>query len=291
MEIPETIHTKQDDVVSSIEAMIILCSRLSYPNRLCDLEDHFICQTAQLSCIINFMLEFIYDRWHHLLEFSTERFPPTILEQYAHTILTANCPFDDLAGFLDVKIHNITQPGDYQRVNYNSYLKTHAYKYQAVSAPNGIIILCSGPVEGRRADGAVLAWLGLLEEWAQHARGYGKQLLLLYGDLAYGETDVVVSGLKKVENLTREEQNFNNVMSKYQESVEWSLGKVCNLWASLNYKLQMKSHLSLIGKHFLVSVLLTNAHTYLHGSQIAHYFQLKPPTLTEYFMCSDMCDV
>ncbi|KDQ53695.1 hypothetical protein JAAARDRAFT_61093 [Jaapia argillacea MUCL 33604] len=240
-------------------------------------ESRFTCSSGALSQIIAFMTDFIHDSWHHLLEFHHSQFPLLHLEQYAHATHTESCPFNDVVSFMDVKIHRISPPGDNQCINYNSYSKSHTYKYQAVLTPDGLITLCAGPMEGWRANVVVVQWSVLLEVWFEHARGYNNQPLLLYANPAYGKTDVVVSGLKKVWDLVENEQRFNTVMSKYRESVS-------NLWAFLKHVQQMKLHISPIRKYFQVAVLLTNAHSCQYGSDIAEYFQSKPPSLGEYFV-------
>ncbi|KDQ52346.1 hypothetical protein JAAARDRAFT_138880, partial [Jaapia argillacea MUCL 33604] len=62
---------------------------------------------------------------HHLLEFYHSQFSLQCLEQYAHAIHTENCSFGDVLAFMDVKILNISQPGDNQCINYNSYSKSN----------------------------------------------------------------------------------------------------------------------------------------------------------------------
>ena len=72
-------------------------------------------------------------------------------------------------------------------------------------------------------------------------------------------------------------------MAQLWQSVEWSFGKLGNLWAFLHYKPGIQTHLSPVARYFRVAVLLTNAHTSLYGSQIGKYFGCKPPTFDEYF--------
>jgi nuclease HARBI1 len=214
--LPHTLRTDQGHVFTAEEALIITCSRLSYPNHLRDLEDRFARDSTSISRIFNVMIDHIYDNFHHLFDtFEPNRFTPDVLEGWAYAILAANCPFDDIVLFVDAKIHDHARPGDNQRVDYNGYSKSHAYKYQALTAPHGLIVHCSGPVEGRRADSHLMEFSGLLDTLQKHCHGYGGCQLLLYGDPAYSTSDIVVSGLKMVRELSEEEQDFNRVMSKY----------------------------------------------------------------------------
>ena len=197
--------------------------------------------------------------------------------------MSAGSPMDDIVMFIDVTFEMTACPGDNQRVMYNSYKKGHGYKWQGVTSPDRHLALCHGPVEGHHADGHILDWSGLEELIRNVFHGYGGRQLFVYGDPAYGEMDVIVSGLKKVQDLSPLKQQFNTTMAQLQQSVECSFGKLGNLWAFLNYKPGIQTHLSPVACYFHVTVLLTNAHTSLYGLHISKYFGCKPPTVNEYF--------
>lgn len=95
----------------------------------------------------------------------------------------------DVWAIIDATFDPIARPTDDQRVNYSGYLKGHANKYQGVETPDGHLTLCGGPIEGRRADGALLRFTKLPEAAAEWAHGYGGRQLFIYGDPAYGETE------------------------------------------------------------------------------------------------------
>ncbi|KAE9398689.1 hypothetical protein BT96DRAFT_821608, partial [Gymnopus androsaceus JB14] len=104
----------------------------------------------------------------------------------------------------------------------------------------------------------------------------------IYADPAYGKSVQIVSGLKKVQDLTLLKQQFNTCMAELCMSVKWGFGKVANYWAFLNYAQDLSVHKSPIVCYFLVAVLPTNCHTCLHGSETSRYFGLAPPKLDEY---------
>jgi len=54
-------------------------------------------------------------------------------------------------------------------------------------------------------------------------------------------------------------------MSSVRVSVEWMFGSICNYFALIDMKKQQKINLSAIGKIYIVSSLLQNAHTCLYG--------------------------
>lgn len=284
MKIPQKYRTAKGDVFTAVDALAILCNRLAYPCRIPDLCDRWVRDHGAISRVCNDLVHYIYDEWHHLLEPERlQHFTPRQLETFSSALVAAGCPMRDVWAIIDATFDPIARPTDDQRVNYSGYLKGHANKYQGVETPDGHLTLCGGPIEGRRADGALLRFTKLPEAAAEWAHGYGGRQLFIYGDPAYGETDTVVSGLKKVEQLSAEEQGFNTEMSKIRQCVEWSFGKVFNYWSFLNYPDNLKSHLSPVSKYFLVAVLLTNAHTSIYGSQTSQFFNLPPPTLEQYF--------
>jgi hypothetical protein len=71
-------------------------------------------------------------------------------------------------------------------------------------------------------------------------------------------------------------------MSGLRISVEHAFGKIMNYWAYTGYKRGMKIGISPVGAYYIVSVLLSNTHTCIYGSQMASQFGLSPPTPEEY---------
>ncbi|GMF51745.1 unnamed protein product [Phytophthora fragariaefolia] len=61
---------------------------------------------------------------------------------------------------------------------------------------------------------------------------------LLYGDPAYGQTDVISSPFDKM-GATREEIEVNGSLSKVRISVEWMFGKIIGEWAMMDFKRKM----------------------------------------------------
>ena len=52
----------------------------------------------------------------------------------------------------------------------------------------------------------------------------------------------------------------------------------------MDFHKNLKIGLSSVGKMYIVSALLRNAHTCFNGNQTSEYFNLAPPTLEEYFV-------
>ena len=86
---------------------------------------------------------------------------------------------------------------------------------------------------------------------------------VIYGDPAYmawQETSWLLIGEL---DLTDDQQEFNSQMSKVRTCVEWGFGKICQLFAFLDFKKNLKLLLQPIGKYYLVAVILVNCHTCL----------------------------
>ena len=143
-------------------------------------------------------------------------------------------------------------------------------KFQSVVVPDGLIANLSGPYEGN----------GLLPLLEQHAIHNGAPLCL-YGDPVY-PLSVHPQGPYKDRQLTPGMELFNKSMSSVRVSVEWLFGSICNYFALIDMKKQQKVNLSAIGKIYIVSALLQNAHTCSYGNIVSNFFELSPPTLEQY---------
>ena len=67
MNIPEMFRCYNSVNVTRIEGLYILFKRYSYPNRYLNLIPMFVRPVPQLSMPDNHVINFIYERWYHLL--------------------------------------------------------------------------------------------------------------------------------------------------------------------------------------------------------------------------------
>ena len=137
-----------------------------------------------------------------------------------------------------------------------------------------------GPIEGKRHDAFMLGVSGLADKLGRFQRPNGEPYVI-YGDPAYGLTRNILAPFRGV-RLTDDQQEFNSRMSKLRVSVEWGFGKICQLFAFLDFKKNLKILLQPIGKYYLVAAVLANCHTCLYGSQTSTFFGLDPPELEDY---------
>lgn len=156
----------------------------------------------------------------------------------------------------------------------------HNFYFQSVQAPNGLIANMFGPIEGRRHDAFMLGESGLADKLRRFQKPNGEPYVI-YGDPAYGVTRNILAPFRGV-HLTDDQQDFNTQMSKVRASVEWGFGKICQNFAFIDFKKNLRILLQPIGKYFLVATILTNCHTCLYGSLTSTYFNLDPPSLETY---------
>ena len=65
-------------------------------------------------------------------------------------------------------------------------------------------------------------------------------------------------------------------------SIEWAWLKPTKEFMFLNYWLSLKVELSPVATYYKLSILLSNAHTCLYGSQMGDKFGVEPPALEDY---------
>lgn len=102
---------------------------------------------------------------------------------------------------------------------YDGHHRDHGLAYQAVMAPNGMLMDAWGPVSGRRHDSYLLRVSELKPRLAAVQDPHQPQMKV-YGDAAYRLLSHVRRGFKGV-NLTEEQRAFNQANSKLRISIEW----------------------------------------------------------------------
>ncbi|CAB4017499.1 Hypothetical predicted protein [Paramuricea clavata] len=280
--VPDKITCQQGTTCSGDEALCILLKRFAYPCRYSDMVSRFGRNPSELCLIFNEGLDFLYERHHHRLQSWNQPFlSPEILQIYADAIHNKGAPLNNCFGFVDGTVRQIARPKYHQRVMYNGHKRVHSIKFQSVVLPNGLIGNLAGPYEGKRHDSMMLQESGLLTNLRQIAF-YNNNPLCIYGDPAY-PLGVHLQAPFRERELTPAMAEFNREMSRVRVSVEWMFGNITKYFSFLDFKRQMKLHLSPVGKIYTVAALLQNAHTCLYENIVSHFFYLKSPSIHEYF--------
>lgn len=111
---------------------------------------------------------------------------------------------------------------------------------------------------------------------------HGNRQYVIYGDPAYPMSELILIKPYCSRILTEEQVAFNRAMSSVRQAVEWGFGKVIIEFAFLDFKKNQQILLQHVSQMYKTSVILTNCHTCLYGSQTGNYFNIFPPTLEEY---------
>ncbi|EIN04908.1 hypothetical protein PUNSTDRAFT_75658 [Punctularia strigosozonata HHB-11173 SS5] len=288
-EVPNPFITRSRYNCSAIEAFCLLCARFRSAADLHELTIKYRRSESALSEIVNEMVIFLDQSWGHLLGLDHESLlSPSHLETYAKAIRNAGVMSTHIWAFIDCTIREVCRPTRFQRQAYNGHKKHHAIKFQALALPNGLIGHLHGPVEGRRADGFLLADSGLLDWCREHAKRPNdgtsgtESFYHLFGDPAYGLSDVLISPFSGPGERTRQELEFNKQMSALRIEVEHVFGNVLNKWGFLRSSSKMRVYSSPVGCYYRVGVLLANAMNCLRPNQTSQFFECAPPSLQEY---------
>lgn len=269
--------------VNAIEAMCVFLKRFAYPCRYVDLIPLFARPEPQLCMIANKMMDIIYLNWNHLLtNFDQPWLDNQHLENYAEAIHLKGAALNNCWGFIDGTVRPISRPKRFQRLVYNGHKKVHSLKFQSIVAPNGLIANLFGPIEGKRHDSAMLAQSQILQQLQIHSFDTNDNTLCIYGDPAYPIRQQI-QGPFRGAHLTDLEKAWNKSMSQVRVSVEWIFGDIINYFKFLDFKKNLKIHLSAVGKMYITCSLLHNARAILYGSTTSKFFNVNPPTIEEYF--------
>lgn len=282
---PETMRSPGRVSWTGMEGLLIMLRRLVFPNRLGELVDEFGRSRFALSIIFNCTLTWMWQTWGHLLTdpFTRPYFSADRVRAYSAAVKDKSGVDLNVWGFIDGTLRATCRPIHHQRIFYNGHKRHHGVKYQAVTAPDGLITHLYGPVEGCRHDAGVLQESRLLHQLQQHLVLPGGEIHSLYGDPAYPLTPLIMKGYQGA-HLTPQQQVYNTSMSQVRMAVEWSFGDVTTYWAYIDCKKENKLLLQPIGLYYRVAVLMTNCRVILSdGNKTSKYFKIKPPTLEEYF--------
>lgn len=229
------------------------------------------------------MIDFVCDNFAHLLStldqpcLSTDN-----LTRFAAAVGEKGVALQNCWGFVDGTFRTICRPGENQRVVHNSHKCIHTLKYQSVTAANGMIAHLFVPVEGRHHDSYMLRESGLLYQLQRYSHDREGNILCIYVDPAYLLRSYLQCPFKG-NSLTEDQVAYNRSISSVRVTAEWLFGDIVNNFKFVDFKKNQKVGLSVIGKMYLVSGLLTNAHICQYGNLTSKFLGLEPATLAQYF--------
>ena len=204
---------------------------------------------------------------HRLTTFMQPLLSPANLLSYAGVIHQADAPLEHCSCFVNGTVRPICRSGRQQIILYNG------------RPLNCLIANLSFAYEGKEHDSGVLAEFGLLKNLENYSYSPTCDLLCIYCDPAYQLRPHPQAPFR----ITREQTAFNRATSAARVSVQWVFGDIVNFLHILDFKEDLKIHLSAVEKMYIVCPLLTNARTCLYVSLTSEYFNLNPPSLNQYF--------
>jgi hypothetical protein len=145
--------------------------------------------------------------------------------EYARSVDNKGSPLDSVVTFIDGTGIEIARPkGTSQRATYSGLKRHSCLKFQAISAPDGLVLHFFGPVEELGHDIFLYKESGIDDNLGSSLVISNRQFYL-YGDPAYILRPYLQVGFKG-SSTTPEEIAFNSSMSKVRVTAEWAFRNV-----------------------------------------------------------------
>ena len=153
--------------------------------------------------------------------------------------------------------------------------------HSCLSMSSSLQVEMHGPFAGKTNDIGMLHSSGLMARLMRCCVYRGVRYCL-FGDRGYPRNNpwlhVPFMGL----HLPPQHALYNLRMSRVRQCVEWSFGKVCSLFAFVDFAKNQKLYLQPVASYWQIASLPTNCHSCLYGNQTAMYFGLPTPDLEVY---------
>jgi hypothetical protein len=191
----------------------------------------------------------------------------------------------DCVLFVDAMRLRVARPsGAYwrQRSVYSGHKKYHNLACQAVTGPDGIIYDWYTDAPGRHSDQYVMGQSGANDQLRELQLGHARQRHM-YADKGYTELSHLRACARTLPGAAPQPAQAS-AMAIVRVPAEWVFEKVYERCPLLRHREKMKLQGCDVEQLTRVAVLLTNAHTCLHGSNTSSYFNCVPPTLEQYML-------
>ena len=291
---------------TSFEAFLIVMHRLANPGKWASstkiFGPHKMCH---LSSMLTQCMACMLQQKSHLITNLPEYYTnPANLRKFASAVYKKTGLLHNIVAFIDGTCKRICRPKYFQRAFFSGHKRYHCLKFQHLLFPDGIIGHQYGPIEGRHSD----SWLfnasnmeTLLKTRFRSPYGPvhvpppgsgvppphvhdGHVQYAIFADSGYARMgNYVHTPYRRAHPPpTEAEKTFNKAMSRARVAIEWSFGKIVNIFAFLSYWRQLKIWLVPVGQYYQLATLMANCHTCLYGSQTTQHFEVAPPSLEEY---------
>ncbi|EDQ84318.1 uncharacterized protein MONBRDRAFT_12946 [Monosiga brevicollis MX1] len=274
------------------DALVAFLTLFHRPLRLVDAvrELNLSWTSQKLSKVVNTFVLALTALVQERMNFDERYFQPSWAKQGAAAVATRHPPTAGICAFIDRTDHHIARPaGEAQRWFCVGKDKAHALRYQAVLAPNGIIISFYGPFRGPTQDAVMLASLGLEgrlgQLWPERAPW------CILGDQAHPESKRIVrpAQTRRGANNEQEAVAHDQQLDSVRVAVDWCFGApgtgVFSRFEGLANPRAMRMQMRPVTGYLYVAVLLSNMIVCdEQSSPVAKYFyeRLTIPTLSDY---------
>ena len=234
------ITTKNRYMCSPLLVTCVVLRRLTTPACWRDMEMMFGKHGGQLSEIFWEGMESLA-RQHLVLSDIDSTIFSERAELSASAIKNKCEALDHGTGFIDGTVIAIARPsrGEVQNVAYNGHKRKHALKYQAITSPDGLVLLAAGPIEGRMHDWTLYC-RSRVDDSLPGVMYVGGKQYCIYGDSGYNQRpflEVPYHG----SSLSAAHSAFNGAMSRGRVTVEWYFKEVKLYWSTMDYKSKMQT--------------------------------------------------
>jgi hypothetical protein len=184
-------------------------------------------------------------------------------------------------GFIDGTAIEIARPsGAQQRASYSGHKRKNCPKFQAISAPDSLVLHLFGPMEGRR-HGMFLYNNPGIDQVLQTFLLISGRPYYLYGDVAYMLRPYLQVWFKG-STISPDEEAFHAPMSSVRVRVEWAFRDVKQYFTHQDVPRKLRLREAPAGLWYISSVMLWSFRVCLYRSRAAQYFQYNSIDIYEY---------
>ncbi len=101
LRIPDQVNTGNRLTFDGRTTLLITLRRMVYVCRLSDVATQFDISEQQVSECVATVIEFVYKKWRHRLDFHRSRFGSVNLRRYDEVVARTGCPLKRCVGFID----------------------------------------------------------------------------------------------------------------------------------------------------------------------------------------------